>query len=387
MLPGFPSGALVGRWGLLALAAATLMFKMELPRAAWIFLAYLAVMAWWGPVWYEAVNLYIHAAFFVVLYCYAAKMEDLRRIAIGVGLGFAVNSAVVIAQYFIDWSFVPTITPASGLYFNRNMASEAAAISLALVMGYRLWWLVPGFAPTLLAGSRIPVMALGLAGAIAIYRYSRFMAALAIVLPALLSVAWLQGHGALYYAGVFDTLIQRFGTWYDGAQGFTFFGQGLGSWMINFPLYQTHSNPLELRWENAHNDAVQLLFELGIGGAVLIAVFLFRLANAERNAAFYALVVFAVEACFEFPIYQPVTGALAVVCAGYLFRRSDSLRSLVVRGGLRIRYWHAQPRGGIHQPGGGVIPAAARPTFGPGLSCYSESRFVPYQRNRPGTQV
>ena len=43
VIPGFPSGALVGRWGLLALCAATLLFKTELPKSAWALLAYLGL--------------------------------------------------------------------------------------------------------------------------------------------------------------------------------------------------------------------------------------------------------------------------------------------------------------------------------------------------------
>ncbi len=387
VIPGFPSGALVGRWGLLALCAAMLLFKTELPKSAWIFLAYLAVMAWWGPVWYEAVNLYIHAAFFVVLYCYAAQMTDLRRVAIGMGMGMAVNSIAVLSQHFAGWNGIPEITPGAGLYFNRNIASETAAMALALVVGYRLWWLVPGILPTLAFGSRMPAVALGVAGAVAIYRYSKFYAALSILAPILVAVGWLQGHGDVYYAGILDTLMQRLGTWYDGAQGFTLSGQGLGSWIINFPLYQTHSNTLELRWENAHNDAVQLLFELGVGGAVLVAAFAFRLATSERRPAFYALLVFAVEGCLGFPLYQPVTGALAMVAAGFLFRRSVPLHRLIIRGGLSVWDGHAHARSGLYQPGGGAVPAVARPTFGAGLSCYSQTRLNRNQNYRAGAAL
>ncbi len=387
VIPGFPSGALVGRWGLLALCAAILLFKTELPKAAWAMLAYLAVMTWWGPIWYEAVNIYIHAAFFVVLYCYGAQMTDLRKMAIGAGLGVTINSIAVVAQHFAGWSGIPEITPGAGLYFNRNIAAEAAAMALALAVGYRLWWLIPGILPTLAFGSRIPAVALGVAGAVAIYRYSKFYAALCILAPILIAVAWLQGHGDVYYAGILDTLMQRLATWYDGAHGFTLLGQGLGSWIVNFPLYQTHSNPLELRWENAHNDVVQLLFELGVGGAVLVAAFAFRLAVSQRTPEFFALLVFAVEGCFGFPLYQPVTGALAMVAAGFLFRRSIPLHRLVVR--FRLPVWHgdANARGSLHQPGGGTVPAEPRPTFGSGLSCYSQTRLNRDQKYRASTAL
>ena len=280
------------------------------------------------------------------------------------------------------------ITPGSGLYFNRNIAAETAAMALALVVGYRLWWLVPGILPSLAFGSRVPVVALGLAGAIAIYQRSKILAALSVLAPILIAVAWLQSHGDnAVTAGVLDTLKQRAWTWYDGAHGFTVLGQGLGSWMINFPIYQVHSNTLELRWENAHNDVVQLLFELGVGGAVLVAVFAARLATAERNPAFYALVVFAVESFFEFPLYQPVTGALAVLCAGWLFGRGDSLHSLLVRFRLPVRHGNAHARGRLYQPGGGVVSVKPRPAVWPGLSRYSDARSDRYQNYRARDQI
>jgi len=139
----------------------------------------------------------------------------------------------------------------------------------------------------------------------------------------------------------FSDLWLRLGTWYDAMHGFTVLGRGLGSFIVEFPRFQQYSSPLSLRWENAHNDIVQILFELGIGGFVLIALFAIRLAQAERRPEFYALVVFLVEGLFGFPLYQPVTGGLAAVCAGCIFGHGYSLRFELDRFGLRIRAGYA----------------------------------------------
>jgi hypothetical protein len=311
----------------------------------------------------------------------------MRKVAIGIGLGVAVNSAAAVAQGFWEWGGIPQITPGSGLYFNRNMASEAAAMALALVVGYRIWWLVPGILPTLALGSRMPVVALGVAGALAIWRHSKIYAVVTVLVPVTMALAWLQSHGDTIAAGALDTLSQRIGTWYDGAHGFRILGQGLGSWMINFPLYQAHSNALELRWENAHNDTVQLLFELGIGGAFLVAAFVIRMANAERGPAFYALVVFAVEGCVGFPLYQPVTGGLAVLLAGFLFGRGAALHQLVAGVGLRIRSWYAHPRRAIHLAGGRIVSVESRSPFRSGLSRHSQTRPGPHEHGDASTQI
>lgn len=378
VVPGFPAGALVGRWALLAAAAAFLFFRCELSPWGWALLAYLGLAAWIAPVGYEASNLYCHAAMFVVVYAYASGMKDLRRVAIGLGLGFAVNSAVTVAQHFIDLSWIPQITPDGGLYFNRNIASEGAAMALAMVVGYRLWWLVPGILPTLAFGSRAPVLALGVVGAMAIWRKSKLLAVLAATVPTIIAVTWLQFHGVSGgKAPWLQDLWQRVGTWYDGARGFTILGQGLGSWIVNFPLYQHSSNALQLRWENAHNDVVQIIFELGVVGAVLVIAGLWRLLLSPRAPEYYCLCVFVLCGGVGFPLYEPVSGALAAACAGVLFSGLPPVRGHLARFGLRLWDGLANKRPGLFLPGRRAVPAQSRPPVRGGLYHHSSSRPDP----------
>jgi tetratricopeptide (TPR) repeat protein len=83
----------------------------------------------------------------------------------------------------------------------------------------------------------------------------------------------------------------------------------------------------------AHNDFVQTAVELGVPGAVVLAVLLggalllaLRLMNAQRTALeqfiLYAgsgaLVAFLVTACFGFPFQRALTPLLAFACAGMI---------------------------------------------------------------------
>lgn len=363
-IPGFPSGALVGRWGVLAATAAYLFFWCRLSWGAVALLAYLAAMSWITPVGYEAINLYFHAVFLVILYCYAKQMADFRKLAIGASLGMAINSAFMIAQHFDGLWWIPELTRDGGLYFNHNMAGEAAGMILALAVGYRLWWLVPGVLPSLYFGARSAVLGLGVAAFLWVWARSKGWALATLVAAPLVvygtHIEYItESQGG--WIGPFTTLFGRFDTWNDVIKGFTITGQGFGSFITNFTLYQHATSPLEIRWEQAHNDALQLIFELGIIGAALCAAFIYRLAIAERRPEFYALVVFVVEGTFGFPLYIPVTAALAALCAGHLFARGRYLRDDLLRLGLLLCARYSAGRHHQLLSGSNSVPAQSRP--------------------------
>ena len=72
----------------LGLTCAGLLFRINLPFTAWVLIAYLTLMAWVGPIGYEALLIYWHFLLYVILFCYALEHGvDLKRITIGAGLG------------------------------------------------------------------------------------------------------------------------------------------------------------------------------------------------------------------------------------------------------------------------------------------------------------
>lgn len=357
--PFLPAGATIPRWAFLSLSCAVLMFRTEFTLTAWLIAGYVAVMAYVAPVGYDAAFLYWHFLLYLIVFLCAYRM-DLRKIAIAVALGMTVNSAVEVAQYF-GWHIMPTTAqPESGLFYNGNIASETAAMALVLVVGYRLWWLVPGLLPTLYLGSRAPVLALGVAGLIAMWKWESKFPALICAIGAVVVALAIHTPG-------FDTLMQRVGVWQDMLPHFSPLGHGLGSFIVDYPAFQHHSNPLMLRWENAHNDILQVVYELGIGGALLVGALIFRMATGERGPAFYALLVFLVEGCFGFPLYEPATGALAMVCAGRLFVGSPALFELVDSVRLRIRHRLARRQYSALPGGFEIVSFDADKTIGRGL--------------------
>lgn len=335
-LPFLPSGGTVPRWAFLSLVCAALFFRIELSWLFISFVAWLVLMMWVAPVGYEAIFIFWHFLLFAILFCWA-QGADLKRIAIGAALGVWVNSVVVLVQAFFDWQAIPQLIPNSGLFYNHNMGAEAAAMVLALVVGYRLWWLVPGLLPTLWFSSRAPVLALGVAAGVALWQRSRFAAMMATLGVALFVFGVMKGEGGFRGVIVSADFLQRVGMWQDMLPQMTVWGHGLGSFIVDYPAFQRHTSSLLLRFENAHNDYLQIAYELGLAGVLLIVVLLMRMTAAPASPAWYAMIVFLGEASFGFPLYEPVSGALAACCAAVVFSGCTSLRDLLPA--RRSRIW------------------------------------------------
>jgi hypothetical protein len=391
VIPGLPMGALAPRWAVVSLFAAYLFFHVRISTGAWVFLVYLCVMAWVTPIGYDAAYVGWHVLVLTILFVWARDRASwygreptaalasspapffMRPIAIGCGFGFALNSAAVIAQYF-GWKLIPQIAPLSGLYYNHNQASEGAALTAALVVGYRLWWLVPGLLPTLAVGSRTPLLALGAAALLGLWRRDRFLAMLSALGFALIAAAFTPS-----WATPFQSLTERFGVWQDALHGLTFWGRGLGSWIGEFPRWQLHSDPLFVRYEEAHNDYLQVIFDLGVPGVLLILATVGALWRASRTPEWYACLVFAVMAFFGFPLQEPATGALLVVCAGSLSVRGAALLPVFDAERCRVRLGAAYARFAALYSRGPAVSAGEDASFGSGLHRESDWRQSPYR--------
>jgi hypothetical protein len=339
--PFLPSGGTVPRWAFLSLICAWFLFKIRIPPLLILFAVYLTVMAYIAPVVYEAAFIFWHFLVLAVLFCWAQHRNKeeyfLEMVTIGAALGMTVNSVVVLIQAFTDWQGIPQLIPNSGLFYNHNMGAEAAAMVLALVVGYRLWWLVPGLLPTLWFASRAPILSLGIAGGLALWRISRFAAMLVPLGCALFVFGVMKGEGGFRGVVLSADFLQRVGVWTDMLPQMTVWGHGLGSFIVDYPAFQRHTSSLMLRFENAHNDYLQVAYEMGLAGMLLIAILLAWMAAAPRSPAWYAMIVFLGEAAFGFPLYEPVSGALAACCAAVVFSGCTGLRDFLPA--RRSRIW------------------------------------------------
>lgn len=380
VVPVMPAGATVPRWAFLSVVCAALLFKIELPLGVWPLIGYMGIMALVAPIGYEAAFLYWHFLLYAVLFLYAQRSGEMRSVAIGVGLAMALNSVVVLLQVN-GFTWIPVTIPntAGGLFYNRSLSSDTAGMAAALLVGYRIWWLVPGLLPTLIYGSRTPILALGVAGFAALWTRDKFWALMTFLGAALcVAVIWSYRNNGM------ETMEERIGVWQDMLPHLSILGHGLGSFITEFPAYQQHSATLGYRYENPHNDFLQIVYELGVVGFVLVLVLARRMAQVKRGPEWYCLLVFLVEGCFGFPLYEPVTGGLAAFCAGRLFIGCAPLRDLFDAVGHRIRHRPENHAGAAFRGGEPPVSAHSHSPVGGGLHGDPYARSVEDRYRRAG---
>lgn len=312
----FPDGAIGVRWAVLSVGVPTLVIVSR-TQVPWIVIAALALPLAWSPDPIGGVELWW--SFVLLALVAAAGPTDLTRVYWAIGCGLAVNSAFAALQW-IGFEPVDHVGgwTVSGLFFNKAQQNNFIALAVIGLLSLRDWrayllaaWCAfPMFAPTL---SRGPLVALGMVGLVLLWRRSRGLAA-AAACAAVLAVLWMIGQ-----PGRLTSNADRLVTWIDAGQNLTAFGHGLGSFRWAYP-----------EMEFAHNDGLQIAYELGIPGLIafgsLICISLRAASHTER----LILMAFLVEGLFGFPLYWPTTGFLAALCVGSALRRHELRRSVFV---------------------------------------------------------
>lgn len=341
-MPNWAGAATAPRWILLSLITVPwLIFLVQNERLQpktgsillSIFMIWAAISGLWTPDKFEFLFIYWHYILVFTLFLVATCYPDTENFMIGLGWGMAVNCIVTLIQFPSFYPFL-TRTDIAGLFVNKNMSAEAAALVFVGLIGYRRYALaVPSGVVLALVHARGPLLAVGVAGLLWVWERSRMAAAaLALCTGAALVVFLLSGaHG--------DSAGDRIRTWADTWNAVTFFGHGTGSFYHLFPVYQVSTSPLALRFDHPHNDLLQILFENGWPGLVVFAVFLLFTLRGAGGPERAVLTAFLVEGCFAFPLYLPATQAVFAVAAGCLVGLRTSLRDdfVLVRDRLRRR--------------------------------------------------
>lgn len=318
-VPLFYTGAIAPRWSVLAVGVSLLLcftkVRWSTPHTLLTaLLCWCAYVGFQSPYLYDAIPTLAALLTFGGVFMLAARQKDGQNVVIGLSVGVAVNALITLNQYF-DWPVLIEYKwgdqfPPGGLFANRNMVAELAALTLVGCFVYRFWYGVPMSLLALFTSwSRTAFVAIGAAGVVWLWKRDRILAGAVVLfgvcmVPAVIKV---QPY----------SVDERRVIWTDTIKAVTWTGAGLGSFAQNYPLLSSHQTMQE--WpENAHNDYLELVYETGVVGLALFLTFLgylFVCAGFDRPL----LTVMLVEAFFAFPLHMPVSlfmfGAVAGLCA------------------------------------------------------------------------
>ena len=332
-IPGIFGAASNTAWAVMWLVAPVLLLNCKIGVTpitvlGALFLAYASISLLWSPHGLlELMQLLALASVFV----WGLALKDLRNVTIGLSVGLAVSSVIAILQYFKAELLIINFTKFSGLFINSNIYAEVSGMIFILLIINKLWWYIPVTIPGLLVSSRAVVLALGVSLAMFIWHKSK-IASIGIVLASWFIALKLSFRDALIDLSSASSINTqsiniRFNIWLDMLQGFNLFGNGIGSFVYLFPYYNKHLDTTVSLAEYAHNDLMQLIFELGIGALPLVMIvgLLLKINHEYRNA----LVFFIIIGFFGFPLHMPVTAFIVALVAAQLAKLSLGSRVTV----------------------------------------------------------
>lgn len=356
-VPWWSGAADSPRWALVAVASTAALWcrpqwRIEHGLLAAL-IAFSALSLLWSEGPYEGVDALAKLGFFVGFFVIGGALPNLRPVYIGLGLGLAINSGIVIAQW-CGWQAIPQLGTGAGLFMNKNYGAEATALALvALAATPRLWWLALPLLPCLALSSAKSAITGVLAAAIVwIWQKSRLLAT-GIVVATLAC-------GAVLYERGYDRSAQseRLLIYRSTVAGMTWAGNGIGSFFARFPSHAPRFDTLNERPAHAHNDFLEMLYELGPGALLYFAVIALALIGPVGVEKF-VLVAFLTEGMFDFPLHYPIPATLAALVAGRLCRLRSPLRcgALLCGTGILARLASFRP---ARSGAGGDRPIQAR---------------------------
>ena len=348
------TGATSLRWALLAVALPLLCSfaspnNFDLTKLLGIgFIAWAALSLTWSPNQWDAYGTFIQLIIVASAFVYGNRVSSLRSIFTGLAIGVTVSAAILLSptlQGQLSGSIV-SVYP-HGLWGNRNMMGEIAVLSALGCLAYGRYWFIPGllpaifyYKPEIMSGvpSRGAVGAL-MAG-ICVWLWPRSK-----VLSGLLAAALLiGGTAALGFGNRFGPVYERIEVWQAVLHGVTLRGNGLGSLYTLAPYLTDIFDTTMRRVDHAHNEFIEILFELGVIGAVTyIAIVVLAIRNAN-NESLTVLVGFLVISCVAFPWHIPANAFVGSLVLGHAVRSRMPLRDEYALCRASIRHWHEARR-------------------------------------------
>ena len=361
--PFIEGAATTPRWLLLALVVPITLFVTYLAgrtvpmtvahRVGAIFIGWACLSLLWTETPYDSVDALWPLLLLAGCFALGSMIEDSAPLIEGMAWGVGISSALVLVEYASGnypfgwtigkWLNIPAFTPYAGLFGNKNYLAEAAALVLVglctrqwgaparIWSPVRFWALVACVVPSLaITGSRSALMAIAVVLVVSSWR-SRIRWAVVGGVMFLGFVVFLVFPGSA-------SVVDRWHIWADAFRGMNLIGHGLGSFGGTISQFMHDLDPMAVCNVYAHNELVQISYELGEPGLIVALAFVFEVMFSYRSERFIVL-AFLVEAFSGFPSHLPITGALAAAMAGCAARDLPRIciPSYLGGGGLHAR--------------------------------------------------
>lgn len=312
-LPGLMSAGTTPRWAVLALLVPLMLYwvdwkRVPLKSVLLGTLAFSAASLLWMDVPLDGYLELWRMAILFAAFAIGAVCGPLEKPLTLMATGVAITLPLVALQQFAGYQGIPQTASPAGLFLNKNVLAESAAVLLVAMVWLRNWKVaLPLLLVVLLAKERAAFVGIVVALIVYILPRNRKVAGL-IVAAALIALFSMVGS---------PSVADRFDIWRDSAQGFSFLGNGIGSFFTAFPATATNMDVLAIRPEQAHNEIIHFIFELGVGAAGLLAIGFFAMRGTLELERLMLVALLAIS-LFAFPFHMPLTAFVAALVAGRL---------------------------------------------------------------------
>lgn len=246
----------------------------------------------------QAIYNYVHLIIIAEAFVLGFYLNTLKNVFEGLAVGIAVSSLLMLFGF------------QGGLFININTLAETSVIILIGLAVYGLWGHMIGVVPAIVwNGSRGAIMTVGLLFAIWIWKQSKLVTVLTILV---MLIVVLSGYRSF-------TIYDRISIWKEiYEQPFTWLGNGFDSFSV-LGLYNIYSRPMF-----AHNDLLQIYFELGVIGVVLAVAFFLSVMVVNKNEK-WIVGAFIIISMFAFPLHLPVSSVIVLLTCGFIVNNRNRL--------------------------------------------------------------
>lgn len=335
-LPGIPGAAIAPRWAMMGIGASALLLwtrwrhdtRIVMTPAHWLglFLVLVALASTaWAPVPVEAIDALAKFVIVAMVFCLGAQATDIRPAIIAAALGITVSAVIAVFQVN-GIPIVDQLERPGGLFANKNMMGELAALALVGSVASRVWWVTPGpLVAVILSSCYGAALGLAAAGLVWLWRWSwRTAAILGLLLLLSAHVLFVAGappaadfRAACTKQHVCNKVLIRGMIWMDAIENMTWHGHGIGQYWVTTPRHAPRQQELNIRHWHAHNDLLELAYELGIFGLAAVLLVCYCL-GAPHDPARLMLITFLGMGLVGFPLHMPATAFLGALAAGHL---------------------------------------------------------------------